>query len=472
MQIDGVNINADNVMDKLIEENNKRRIQIEEYNKELISEKNKCINYEKLIDEQINNGRLRIKYKETEYESFFVRQVSDGEKKKLYVILNGYRKANIGAVFKRWSWYTFMDGDLLNIDDPMCNKDYPELCLGWYWGSKEISYRHEIVEIVKQFAAKYRYTKIVYYASSGGGAAAIHCAQIHEESTAIVINPQIDLSLHGYYPQFREITRIDVLAHDTFNRNNMWDMKSFTKSNFILCENTLAKSDRIQISNLLKKMEIKEINMGINRISQNSILWLYEAEGISPHDSQEWPTMFMPIAELDKLFLDKNNSEKINDEVILNNYLSLTKLWYERFHAQQEIRRINRKLLIIRTPSIFLGNNEMERKLFAQRLTLNKEDNIYTHLRIPFVLETNTRYVLRIGCVEVEGKDDVKIAHFAIKDEIFNQLMYKEKIEDNCTVLFVTGEDTEKIELRIYPGNIGESNGLSMNVYGVSIYKW
>lgn len=388
MQIEGLKIDVNNVMDKLIEENQNRRSRIKKYDNGLICENNRRIRYEDLLDEHINNGRIKIKYKETEYESIFIRQTSEKiAEKKLYVILNGYRPANAGAVFKRWTWYTFIDGDLLNIDDPMCNKDYPELCLGWYWGNKEISYRHEIVEIVKQFIAKYGYGKVVYYASSGGGSAALHCAQIHEGSTSIVINPQIDLSLHVYYPKFHEITQIDVMENDIYHRNSMWNIKAFKKSNFIFCENMLAKSDRIQVTYLLEKMGIKDLHMGINRISSNGILWLYEAEGISPHDSQEWPAMFQPIIELDKLFSDQDTLKSDYNALIEKNYLGLTELWYEQFHMQQEIKRMNRKIFVMdKIPSFFRGNT-MGEELFVQKLILNKATDRFACL-IPHLIDS------------------------------------------------------------------------------------
>ncbi len=41
MQIDGLRIDINNVMDKLIEENKNRRARIKEYDKDFICEKNK-----------------------------------------------------------------------------------------------------------------------------------------------------------------------------------------------------------------------------------------------------------------------------------------------------------------------------------------------------------------------------------------------------------------------------------------------
>ncbi|MGN0325198.1 MAG: hypothetical protein ACI4DW_02720 [Lachnospiraceae bacterium] len=123
----------------------------------------KKILYSSLLNEAIPNGRIVIQYDNVDFDCLFVHK----ECKKLYVLLNGSRPVGTSPVFKRWSWYTFMDGSVLNIDDPMC-RDFPNLMLGWYWGNANKSYRHDVVEIVKVFAEKYQFSDIVFYASSGG----------------------------------------------------------------------------------------------------------------------------------------------------------------------------------------------------------------------------------------------------------------------------------------------------------------
>jgi hypothetical protein len=113
----------------------------------------------------LDNGHWKVSVNNKIFDIFYhEKQDSDT----LYVFLNGSRAPGESPAFKRWSYFPLLNGSLLNIDDIMY-QDFPDLWLGWYYGTNDTDYVDYVVEIAKTFQIKNNASKIVYFGSSGGG---------------------------------------------------------------------------------------------------------------------------------------------------------------------------------------------------------------------------------------------------------------------------------------------------------------
>ena len=99
------------------------------------------------ITADLPNGRFYTIYNNIRFEMLF------NYKKglPLIVVLNG-SKTSMYPEFKRWSWYTFFQGSMLNIADHMYDL-YKDLNLGWYFGNDKVDIRRVIVDMILQITA-------------------------------------------------------------------------------------------------------------------------------------------------------------------------------------------------------------------------------------------------------------------------------------------------------------------------------
>ena len=139
------------------------RKELREVDKGYLTDKNIEIDIYNLTD--LPNGRFRTTYDGVTFEMMF----NYKKGKPLYVILNG-AKTSAYPEFKRWSWYPFIQGSMLNIADPMYAK-YPDLNIGWYYGDAKQDYRRVVAAMVIKIAQFLNIEKkdIILYGSSGGG---------------------------------------------------------------------------------------------------------------------------------------------------------------------------------------------------------------------------------------------------------------------------------------------------------------
>ncbi|WEG13302.1 alpha/beta hydrolase [Pullulanibacillus sp. KACC 23026] len=117
--------------------------------------------------------------------------------KRLFVLLSGFadRKKLEPPVFQRWTWSSIFPGHCLYIADPILSS-YDNLGIGWYIGNKAEKVILTVAELIKESAQKLGIPleNVVLYASSGGGFASLQLSALIPELTAIVINPQIDVT--------------------------------------------------------------------------------------------------------------------------------------------------------------------------------------------------------------------------------------------------------------------------------------
>ena len=350
----------------LNEEIDKFRIDLFQYDKNLLVDTGIKLNFGEF--KNAPDGRFVIPYKTIDFDCLFKR---DHVSSRLYVVFSGARPANSPPVFKRWSYYKYMNGSMLNIDDPMCKLNR-ELILGWYYGTETESYCDYIVEIVDIFAKQNGFKDIVFLSSSGGGYAALYCACKIDGSMAVAINPQIDLSSSFYSSAFEEITGLNLNAEDKFGRNNLCKLiANADHSKFLLIENCESSGDMEQLYNLLSKLNSQmDVHYGLSELKKNIICWIYQAKDAMAHDAQEYPAIFFGMEYLIDHF---NDAERMHDFILL-----LNELWFDRYEKNLNIQRDRDKRL-----ALFLMMNQWVKvKQDGKHLVSYFEKNGYKRIAI------------------------------------------------------------------------------------------
>ena len=230
---------------------------------------------------KLSDGRIRSFYMGFQFDCFFHKK----ESKYLYIILNGALTGK-KPQFNRWSYYKFLDGSILDIADPMYEK-YDGLELGWYYGNDEENLRIYISDYVKKIAdyLKVKYENIIFWGSSGGGAAALECTNHIKGSIAVTINPQVMLQDYSYAPIFEKMTN-NRLSMDKWHRTNgIYQLK---QGKHILIMNLRSRGDMGQLKKICEEMSI-EVKYGIN-VFADFIVWIYDCDlgdYVGPHNLQE-----------------------------------------------------------------------------------------------------------------------------------------------------------------------------------------
>ncbi|MCD7729830.1 MAG: hypothetical protein LUI60_08010 [Clostridia bacterium] len=278
---------------------------------------------------ELPEGRFSVTYKNVTFDCLFHLK----KDKPLYVVLNG-SKTGEPPEFKRWSWYPVFEGSMLNIADPTY-KINDKIYLGWYYGNDEVNYRLLLVEVVKKITdfLGLDNSKVYFYGSSGGGAAALNCAGLLEGSTAITINPQIFLDKYHYAKEFKKLTGIDLSLRDKWHRedSSYWIANS-PKSKFILVENINSEDDSVQFFALEKTLN-KKFSYGISKFG-NLGVWLYSAKvyNTPTHNAQEDQIIYFAI----KCLIE--NMDNPSWDNLKSLYLIITELWREKWALRDEIK--------------------------------------------------------------------------------------------------------------------------------------
>ena len=220
-------------------------------NKNIINNK---LNKEFLLEDidifHMSDKVFSINHCNTVFDCFF--HLNSFYKDKLYVFLSGGREFKCRDKdnkiefndtlprFKRWSFYSKLDGHLLVVDDPMY-KLFDSLRIGWFYGTRDISYTTILSDIVLKFLSLLSISKLenlCFYGSSSGGYASILMASLINGSKCISINPQIILSNDPYVRQFQSITSNDISVEDQYNRNNLVYLVGHAeKSKYVIVQN-------------------------------------------------------------------------------------------------------------------------------------------------------------------------------------------------------------------------------------------
>ena len=428
---------------------------IKKNDKSLLNETDITLEYDRY--NSVFDGRYRVVCEGVPFDCFFKQK----KQKKLYVFLSGAKTAS-GPEFKRWSYYTMLDGSMLNIADPMYQEN-EDLMLGWYYGKQNQDYRIFVVEIVKRTAEilDIKSEDIVFISSSGGGAAILECAAMIEGSTAVSINPQIDLDLYFYARTFKEKLGIDF-NNDPFKRSQgaYW-IKSAPNTRFVLIVNQRSQEDLEQLNKFKKQINIStELHYGIN-VYENVVIWLYSADNEQhvPHSAQEDKPLFLAIKNLiDNLDTDLTTEER------KTNYLIISELW-EHIWALKSMLNLSGRTAACLEPSY-----KQKEVAFLDCLFLKKSASEYNAAVIFKSLKPRSRYKIHVGKSELrEGTTEIFV--IGLKDNMKGRTLIERTcvIGDACEFEILTGSDTKNMEIKVYAGNPGKTAGNEMVIKHISI---
>lgn len=407
------------------------------------------------------DGRFTIANHNVDFECLFKR---NKESDTLYVIFSGFRKPrNPEPTFKRWTYYNYLDGSVLCIDDPMCRL-IPDLALGWYYGTKDENYCDYMVEIVKEFAAQNDISKIRFFSSSAGGFAALYCACKIPGSIVCAINPQIKPSLYFYAPKYERLTGLSLSSEDTFGRNNLPEMLRDSKdSKILLIENCASQYDIKQLSELCRVLN-SEFNYGLSRLAPNILCWTYEAVSKEPHSAQDFIGIVPSIEFLINHFDDAEDYKDI--------YYMFGELWYSFYQIQINAESMR---LIEHLKSVDggeLANKRQTEAVSYKNVVIKAVNEKFNRMIIADQLEPNTLYRLKIEKASVLEGETQKFT-VGVKDMLSDKSDFTEthSIASSFSVYFKTGMDATKKEVRIYAGECGQTNGISLSIDSVQLFK-
>ncbi len=408
--------------------------------------------------DSLSEGRFSVICNNVEFECLLRKKKSD----KLYVVLSaGVSSSSVSQPqFNRWTYGKQLDGNILNIADPMYRK-FPNLLAGWYFGTKEENYLDYLVNIIKVISEKLLIKKehITFLGSSSAGYASIYCGCHIAKSTVMVFNPQIAIPQHlNIGINLKNTLSLDFDIEDKYGRFDLCEkIKYALDTKFIFFENARSFEDVQQISHLADCLNFK-FKYGINTISDKMIIWVYDAEGFLPHNEQDYLQLLMLLQELFKQDFTENWYKDIS--------IYINELWHERFSVKHSKDIANKRLArsIIELPiSYYAKNFKAVPSINIPELVIKAENNIWNQYLITKSLSPNTIYKLNIKNSSVLSGSTDKFS-IVIRDIYLNYPTFVREydISSEVVLFFVTSGDCTHQELRIYPGTLGQSQNISI----------
>lgn len=439
----------------------KMREKIYSYDRSLIMSESNMIELDNIAEQK--NGKFRTEYKGTVYDCFYT---ADDSSDVLYIVLNGSRNPGERLpIHKRWSYYKWFGGTVLNIADPMYTK-FDSLLLGWYYGNKDECYAYHIAEMAKICADKLGKSKIIFFGSSGGGYASLLATCKVPGSMAVVINPQIKPALWHYNAgSFEKITGLSLREKDPLFRNDLPELiKQSSGSRFIFIENIRSVDDMVQINELRNAVNFSN-KYGVSKIADNIITWFYDANFYPQHNAQDFPSMFFAVNYLARHFDD---AEKLSEL-----YLLFSEFWFEHFDAANKMAMLssNTEKKITQIGEYSGGNCNVSVECVQRSdVTVASSDNVWNNVIAFKNFVPKTVYKIDIGGSEVISGSTEKYV-ILIKDVESGEILFKKEIATGSAASFIfsTGNKIDNLYLRIYSGIPGKANGISLVVRGFSV---
>ncbi|MBQ8790724.1 MAG: hypothetical protein IJZ51_05390 [Ruminiclostridium sp.] len=436
--------------------------------KSLLQDKNIVISPENI--DTAGNGRLTLQYDNTDFECFLYRKDSSD---KLYVLFSGARKRGAEPpVFARWSYYNYTEGTILNIADPMF-RDFDDLELGWYYGDNDSCYVNKIARLARIVATKLGKKEIIFFGSSGGGFAALLAACNCVGSTAIALNAQIKPVLWAYRKKFEAITGMSLTVRDGFFRNNLPELiKESVYSRFIIIDNMYSENDKLQMASLCDQYGTS-VQYGLNKISDNVLAWVYDAdrgEEHTPHSALDFPMMFFAIEYLYEHFDD---CEKLKDL-----FLIFGEFWAEHFDNEQKLKELKKlkedKKKFGGTSVISVYDESehtvIERIVQSGSCEIEASDSIWNNKCVCDELCKNKLYKIKIiNPVLSQGHNQYSLT---IRDNATNELLMDITLPagKSRTIVINTEKHSHSAKLKLYSGIAGKTEGISLKA-DVDIYE-
>lgn len=395
------------------------------------------------------------------YEMFLYKKNSP----KLYIALNGARtrhekKGDI-PYFNRWSYYTFLDGSVLVIEDPMYYK-FSELTLGWYYGTEEENgCREGLYKVIHDVAGLLgvKNEDMCFYASSGGGTVAIHMASLFEGSVAIALNPQIALSKWSYAQNFSDITGVDLDACDPWNRNEpAMHIKTAKRSTFVICVNEESEKDREQLTSFCEKYKCEPVK-GINKYG-NLVIWKYAAKTQFSHNAFETQEMLWPILFLGQIAKKRSNISKYQEL-----YLLIGDLWRDLWKWRASHVEASEKSM---AHVVFTKETEKTEVLhdYEEGISFQPTDNNYQYVKILEKLESAKTYKIEIRSEKNFIPYDLAVYNFAQR-----QFIKRYEVKEPVATIYLAFEqtNTETYSLLMYNGKFGKTSGNQLVIDSIQI---
>ncbi|EHJ00469.1 hypothetical protein CDLVIII_3927 [Clostridium sp. DL-VIII] len=281
--------------------------------------------------DRVPEGRFNTKVDGAHFECFYHASKYDY----LYVVLDTMRDDNTIANgplprFHKWSWFTFLKGHLLSIEDPMYFES--DIAVGWFYGTHERDYRDATAELVMRVARHLGIPNehIIFYSVSSGGTSGLFTAEKIAGSVAIASNPQLDLTrfLPSALANFKECTGIDLVYEKQYGDAGRVDFAHVLSKNslskYLVIINCRSKIDfNDQLIPFCKKLGITP-HYGLQKVG-NLIIWVIDAPGPHPHLYYESKTMYFAID-----FLAKTLAEGGDIDRLKSLYIMFSEFWHEK----------------------------------------------------------------------------------------------------------------------------------------------
>ena len=287
---------------------------------------------------ELKNGRFQTIHNGQAFECFF--RYNTEYTDCLWVLLSATRpEGSPKPFFNRWKYMPYVRGHILLIADPMVDL-YENLLTGWYYGNKEHCLAEDICEFVPIFAKKLGIPndRIFFFGSSAGGYTSLYCGTGVKGSTAVAINPQIQLQLYwpGKVKELEQRVGVSLNDSDPFLRNDMLQrIVNTPESRYLIIDNPFSPRDVLQLTALENKFNVK-IGYGIQKHRENLITWLYWVEGERAHSIQDWSTMFPAIEHLARKFELNEETEYL--------YRIFNEIWHDYQTSKEKSNALNTQI--------------------------------------------------------------------------------------------------------------------------------
>lgn len=143
------------------------------------------------LDSLTNSNTNILKIRKSDVE-FYLYVNLKAQSDKLVVFSNGAidRSKKKPPIFMRSSWSEDINAHCIFVDDPTTHNS--TLTIGWGVGKADHYYLKSISEIINKISIllNLKNNNVLYYGSSAGGTMSIMLATMHQQSQAVVNNPQ------------------------------------------------------------------------------------------------------------------------------------------------------------------------------------------------------------------------------------------------------------------------------------------
>ena len=429
--------------EEFINNTNARREAIYGYDNDILTKKKRYSDL-KDIENHLEDSQFNIDLQGYHYECLF----HHGEGKNLYVIYDGARNKTVPG-FPRWGYYNLFSGSMLCIEDPMFYK-FPDIRLGWFYGTKSLSLIKLSLEIVKAVCRHegIETQNVIFFSSSGGGYAGIYAATMMEHTLAIALNPQLYIYdwYEGIYNDFFSLG-IDLRSEDALMRNNLYPLIAKSNSKFVIIYNSKSKMD------FEKHMQPFAKELGVHPeygivTRGNVLLWIYEAVGVpKPHSSFETKPIFLYIDYISKAFYYNELTEADK-----RNVFTINECWREIYLLRKDLKDNMNNFM-------FLGNGKATfRPPYLQgRITIASKEKAYNFIRAYNLEKGSTGYTIALNNVKC-SVPEYTAGFYDFKNK---RKLHYEKCQTSSPHVFhcVVGRDAEEIAFVVYAGIAGQCQG-------------